>query len=427
MSMPKYYLYYFMYHFIAEALVTFIVLLPITFSYYEMKHYIAYVLVLLAAAIVYFILESLRVSNLFFILMTIPLILAYYYLQFPIGLALFFPIFFLWRYMNIRHYEQEREDQEPLIFREKINKANLYIKIALPAAALTVLYAKEFYAMGYVLLLLIVIYLGYIVSHLSQVPKLERSRANLRIFTYLPIFFVLGGFLASFIFEPFREGFKKIWLFLANAVIFLAGAVVALIDLIIPKTLKERKDNHDPLAGGDIRAENVQDMLEYHGGIDDAILTLFTALIIIVALLIFIYRMLNKRRAQIFGRSEAQTKYIPEQTELEKEEGFFNKLFSRREKEQRHPVRQLIYNFEKEAKRYELGRHPFESLTEWFERLEIDILVEVYQKVRYGNLDVREEEINKLNEQIKNVSLREIKAQLEIEEEEVGLVNGKDQ
>lgn len=424
--MPKYYNTFYSYHFIAEGLLAFLVLLPITFSYYEMTHYISFAALLIAMSIVFFILENLRLSNLSFLLTTAIVILAYYYLQFPIGLAIFFPIFFLWRYMNIRHYEQEKEDEEALFFRERINKANLYIKIALPAAAVTFVYAREFYAAGYVLLLLIILYAGYLLSHIHQMPRAEKTSANFKVFTYVPSLFIFGGLIGSFVFEPFRESFKKIWILLANGVIYLAGAVVAVIDLLIPKALKDRKADFDGLEGGGVSPEDVTDILEYQGGIDDAILTFFTAIIIIILLMIFIYRLMNKGRAEIFGRQEAETKYIPEQGELDKDKGFFSKLFSRRKKEKRHPVRQLIFNFERDANKYELGRLPFESLTEWFDRLNIDIIVDVYQKVRYGNMDVSEKEVEKLREQIQAVSLAEIKEELKIKEQEVELVNGED-
>lgn len=415
--MPKYFLYYYLYHFIAEGLIAFIVLLPITFSYYSTNHYITYVILLLVIAASFYILELMRLPNLFFLIVAGLAIFAFYLVSFPIGLAVIFPSFLLWRYLNIRHYDQEKEDTEPLIHRNHINKANLYIKIALLAAAVTVLYSKQFYAMVYVLLLLLILYIGYIASHIAQMPKVEKSSVNLKVFSLIPALFVLGGLIASFIFEPFRESFKQIWFFLANAVIYLAGAVVALIDLIIPNSLKERKNHQDVISGDRIKREELADILEYQGGIDEAILSFFTILILLGALMVFIYRMMNKRRADVLGRPETATEYTPIQVAREKKEGFFSKLYSWGKKLPCHPVRQLIYNFEKQTIKHDLGRYPFESLVEWLNRLDIDISADIYEKVRYGKLDVTEEEINKLNEQLRKVSFKELKSKLQLEEE----------
>src|SRR5699024_8848896 len=176
-----------------EALLIFMVLLPASFSYYSSSHYFAYVGTVFVVTFLYYILERLRKSNLFFMLATLLAIGLLYYFDFPIGLAILFPIGFLWRYLNIRHYERDIEDMEPLIHRETINKANLYIKIALFAAAIVIVYAEEFYVLWYVLILLIVLYAGYLLSHISSIRKQDREGANLKVFYLILLVYSVGA------------------------------------------------------------------------------------------------------------------------------------------------------------------------------------------------------------------------------------------
>lgn len=83
------------------------------------------------------------------------------------------------------------------------------------------------------------------------------------------------------------------------------------------------------------------------------------------------------------------------------------RLFKRNTPKLEHPVRKLMYHFEKEAVKKKMGRKHFETLEDWFTRMGIKINVQTYQEVRYGQANVTDEEVNELKEQ-----LNKIKAQL---------------
>ena len=395
------------------------VLLPASFSYYSSSHYFAYVGTVFVVTFLYYILERLRKSNLFFMLATLLAIGLLYYFDFPIGLAILFPIGFLWRYLNIRHYERDIEDMEPLIHRETINKANLYIKIALFAAAIVIVYAEEFYVLWYVLILLIVLYAGYLLSHISSIRKQEREGANLKVFSLIPLVFSVGAGLASVIFIPFRDVFKKFWVFLANAIIYLASLVVGLIDLVIPNRMKSRGLENNGTESGGESWDGKTGYFEYSPGIDEGTLTIFLGIISFLILAIIIYRRFKKTQEDLVGRVEAETEYTTIDMKEDEDKGFFKNLFSRRKRLNRHPVRQLIYNFEKNTKKHDLGRYVYESLTEWFDRLQIDLNVSSYEKVRYGKLDISAEEVKQLENQLKEINIKKIISGQD-KEEEVG-------
>ncbi|WP_156914203.1 hypothetical protein [Paucisalibacillus globulus] len=72
----------------------------------------------------------------------------------------------------------------------------------------------------------------------------------------------------------------------------------------------------------------------------------------------------------------------------------------------RHPVRKLIYDFECKANKGNYGRKPFETLEDWLPRIGIqEKNLESYQRIRYGNMDVSEREVEDLKRELDMIYL----------------------
>jgi hypothetical protein len=65
-----------------------------------------------------------------------------------------------------------------------------------------------------------------------------------------------------------------------------------------------------------------------------------------------------------------------------------------------HPVRKLIYQFEKKTARAGKGRQPSETLEEWFWRIGLPVDGLVYEKVRYGHGTSNEQEVQQLKDEL---------------------------
>lgn len=72
----------------------------------------------------------------------------------------------------------------------------------------------------------------------------------------------------------------------------------------------------------------------------------------------------------------------------------------------KHPVRKMVHEFERKTMKQKIGRRKSETLNEWFERIGLGVSVNVYQKVRYGNLDVTEREMEMLRLELERVQGR---------------------
>lgn len=75
-------------------------------------------------------------------------------------------------------------------------------------------------------------------------------------------------------------------------------------------------------------------------------------------------------------------------------------------------IRKEIYGFERFARKYDIGREPFESLSDWMERIGIsnyELINSIYEKVRYGESIYSEKEAKEFKNDLE-IKKREIKA-----------------
>lgn len=192
------------YYFLAEAMIAFIILLPITFEYYEPIHYWSFLFNIFIIGFCYYILEMLRKSISYF-LIVIPIGLLLFYLwQFPIGLVIIFPLIFTWRYARIRTYRGG--DQDYLHLHAVYNKyekqrEKAYLHIALLSSVFVAFYTKELYAVVYSLFLLFILLAGNLISRIAVIEKKDRENVSLKVLLPVPIIVIIGSVLVFYLFN----------------------------------------------------------------------------------------------------------------------------------------------------------------------------------------------------------------------------------
>lgn len=135
--------------------------------------------------------------------------------------------------------------------------------------------------------------------------------------------------------------------------------------------------------------------------------------IIFIAGLIFLFFYIYRHKKKELGEENAANPYL-----YTMEQSFLNEgtAFFRRGKTiaPTNPIRKEIYAFEKFAKKLHFGRKPFESLSDWMNRigmLEYDEMNAIYEKVRYGDKQYTEKEAVHLKKKLeeKKQELKELK------------------
>jgi hypothetical protein len=99
------------------------------------------------------------------------------------------------------------------------------------------------------------------------------------------------------------------------------------------------------------------------------------------------------------------------------EVGFISDRFSSLRKKVKPPedlIRREIFNLEKFAHKINLGRLPFETIEEWWERVGItgsEEIIEIYSKVRYGRITFSNEDTIQISKEIRQLKnkLKEIR------------------
>src|SRR5699024_2148020 len=70
-------------------------------------------------------------------------------------------------------------------------------------------------------------------------------------------------------------------------------------------------------------------------------------------------------------------------------------------KKPEHPIRKLVFRFERKEEKYNKGRLPFETVGEWLKRIGMDDELSIYQQVRYGDVSkVKEADIEFLKKRL---------------------------
>ncbi|WP_404451397.1 hypothetical protein LG329_13760 [Virgibacillus necropolis] len=124
-----------------------------------------------------------------------------------------------------------------------------------------------------------------------------------------------------------------------------------------------------------------------------------------IVILLIIVLFLSRKKLRNQGKDNALERISSESiqgksSKRQKSKGFFGKFAEKPTNE----IRLKVFKFERLTAQKGLGRKQSETIEEWFMRIGIDATyLGMYQKIRYGDSDLTEDEINLFNQQLKEI------------------------
>lgn len=385
----------YVYHFLSESIILFLLTVPIFHFYVNVATpYWTYLGVVCVMCLVYtFYTKKTSIYGVY--LLTAPVFIwLFYVVGIPIVMSVLFSGLLTWRYLDIR------KDTG-------LNRESTYLRWAVSISLILVLMIKDMEIVIYALLIFLILMVGYLMSHLVVVEKEERKQFNHSLWGMIIGSFVLGAMSVLFAFDFVRFLISKVWAFIRYLLLvgieFIASIVLAFFDFKLEAPENELK--MEGQVGGEF-----QDLIEGVTPSDFGDLSTFmywAFMTLIVGLLIFIVLRFIRRRFEIIGEDETAEQVSYYELDVDESEqtkpSLLERLKNRAQKRTIHPARKLVYQFEKKLAKHEYGRRSYETIEEWLKRIRMDVDISVYQKVRYGEHDVTEKELHDLRENIRKM------------------------
>src|SRR5690625_4113983 len=115
-----------------------------------------------------------------------------------------------------------------------------------------------------------------------------------------------------------------------------------------------------------------------------------------------LYRVLKVIRKKFdqkqMEESQVVTYHPIKNTEIK--ESLFKRLTNRFSSQPKDPVRKAIYQLDRKTEKLQQGRKPYETLQEWFQRIDLEADIYTYEKVRYGGGQSEGTDVQKLTKQL---------------------------
>lgn len=402
------------YQFLAEGILIFLILYPFTYDYYSFSHYAGYLFVLIFVGGCFYLGEQSYLSSISY---GLPLVFGagfLYIFNFPVGLVFFFPLLFLLRYTSIRGYK--RFDYDALYLhnvftRYERNVNKIYLHSSLVLSLLVFFLTKQVAPFFFLFIQILILITGFLVSHTRALGRDDRRQLKARNLYILPFGLLMTSSIFFIYFQGFHVFFRSVWQMILYSLVNISATASYLVALFFPNidghkmTAEERKQW---IAGFEEARKN---MLNFTSN-DETDFTIFLLLLgglLIIFILLFIARAIKRGSYRRRVKAEDQIVYLENELREVKNESRSPHIFSwfRRKK---HPVREILFDFEKWTEAEGFGRYPHESLADWFGRLKLELDPTTYEKVRYGNKAVREEEVEALKQDLTRIK-EELKGQ----------------
>ncbi|WP_047981507.1 hypothetical protein [Ornithinibacillus contaminans] len=375
------------YHFISEMILAFILLLPIMHFYYDWIPFYSYLFLVGFSCVLFSLLVKRTVKNIHFYCLFPILLLLFFIFDYPLFLGALFSVLFIRRYLHIRN---------ELV----TNKEIKYLLATVLVSFIMYLITREPVTLLYLLFQLIVLDFGSILSHIAVIEKGSKSLLNYKLVVYFIMLVSLGGFVSyGIVTHPFLF---NLWDKIIYTTFSIVGRVLNVFQSIDEFEFQRGQQNLSlSNRAEDMEKSNVVfDTIAMFAGI-----YLFISVVLIMLGIVTVYFVLKKDdsppdefNAQLKNESNLVINGLNSNNSVKNRLKRFLKL-------KRHPVRKIVYDFEKAAKKNNYGRKQFETLEEWLPRIGIHKSFEAYQKIRYGNIDVSAEEVEDLRKEL-NLILR---------------------
>lgn len=375
------------YFFIGESIILLLLILPAVI-YFNNAHvsYVAYFFIVICFCGVFYILPRYSISLICLTLLPF-LILPFYIFGSSILLSFIIAGVFIWRYIHI--------SRETFINRE--------IKYLIITAALVIInyiLMQEGFLVLFLALQLINLVLGNTFSHLAA-SEVHPKDFNYKSIIYFIILIGIAIGVTEYIIGLSKLFVSQLWDKVIYFVFSIIGRVLILFQFVENIEVKRWLEEEGASNIGKLNdVENLDSLFEKLA--PGMTLFLIIVAIVIIAGLIFLF-LIFKRDKEIFkvySSNYQEVQFISKPIK-DKQVSYFKTLV-RTQKSPTNFVRKKIHQFELKAKKLGLSRKPSETLEEWLQRFGITSYFNTYQKVRYGESNVSQREIDTLLEDLKH-------------------------
>lgn len=380
------------YHFMSEAIIIFLIAIPVMYYHYQWIPYWSYLGVAVGTCVLFSVFSK-RLRMYGWYILTAPFIaLLFYMLDYPIIMSLIFAGLLSWRYINI-------------LSETSLSRESGYILSTILLGGALILLVNEPQIIIYAYLQFVLLIVGYVSSHLAVINKKDRKQFNYKIWVYVISAFAFGSALFFMFFDSGRYLVMKALEGIIYAVSLTFSEAAYLLRFI---DITHKSQDEDLSKMGP--AETPQYDQELGPSLFEIIAPYFYWGMIILAsslIILLVYRSYMRKFNGINyeGASEAVS-----YSDLDNRANGNKRSIGDRLKhyfnKPNHPARKMVYKFEHNATKNGYGRNPFETIEEWFSRLDLTADLAIYQKVRYGDSDVSSEEIESLKVELREAELK---------------------
>jgi hypothetical protein len=383
------------YHFLSEAIILFLFVLPFLHHRFMWEPYGSYIITAIAACIIFSVITKFSVHYVWYMLTAPILFIAFYFMDYPIVLSILFAGVFVWRYIDILH-------------EEAVSRENNYIIITLVLTAINSIIVQDTRILVYPFILFAIILFGYIISHLAVVNKSERKQFNTRLPVYFIGMLAAGAGLLLLLFDVIRliivTAFQGVLDFIGNVI----ASIAHLFSFFEPQEmepveLEEGEAGENPMAEywNELEGTSVMETIAPYA----IIIISLVFLTILVFVIVWFWKNRHYKRLNEVKQNESVL-YTNAELDRSPSLASFSQWRKRIFNKPAHPVRKMVYQFERTAAKHQMGRRRSETIEAWLKRIGAEVDFHVYQKVRYADAEVGENEANELKEQIRKTENR---------------------
>src|SRR5699024_3416090 len=378
------------YHFLSEAIILLLIATPILYLHYRWIPYWSYLMIILISCIVFSLLSKRTANYRAYLLMAIPLFIAFYLLHYPFIVNVAFTCFLIWRYIDIRSRSMV-----------DLNRENGYIILTIILTTIGVLIVRDGEIIIYASMQVIGLIFGNIYSHLAVIKREDRRRFDIKTTSYIIIPLFIGTVLLLPLFQSGKFLLFKLWDGFRYAVFIIASLVGNIIRLFEQDrswssitTEESGPPSENPIYQKTETTSIIEILAPY---------ALIGAGIVISGLIIFFaikaYKKVKKPLRQLESSNLVTYSHVDDMITRQN----FLSTLKRRYTKPQDPIRRIVFDFERKAIRLEKGRKPFETIEEWLRRIGYNANLEIYQKARYGEEEVSNKEVNELKIELKKL------------------------
>ncbi|MEN2768399.1 hypothetical protein [Ornithinibacillus xuwenensis] len=372
------------YHFINEAIILFLLLIPVFHFYYNWVPYWSYLLLISMITIGFSVIAKKTTSYYPYFISSPFLVLLFLLCGYPFYVSILISIVLIWRYVRIR---------SELIMRQEIRNM---VMTGLLTLIMTLL-IREVEVIIYLFFQCMVIVIGSFVSHISVTSIRTQHRSNRMLSVTFAMFLCIGGMLSYYIAK--QDMLTRLWDTISYAIFLVIGRIVNLFqfveDIEFANWLQSRR-----MGSREESLENGTAFLDFL--LPGYTLFMISGFVLSVIGLIYIIQIYSNDYSPLGESVSKRVANIITNNRKEKHR-LLKKIIQNFSFKRANPVRQMVYKFERRATKYQKGREKSETVEDWLRRIGFQTNLEVYQRVRYGEKNVKEQEIFTLRKELQKI------------------------